>query len=539
MGRRIQQSTSTRSQAASARSELGPTTLTSRSMRLLPVRARGRARGRRLHMSKRSQQLANPTGRQENAFTRLCDSSSASSPTIATTDDQSNVATRSVTSSTKAQQPDANNTPTPVDYSSLTVKNLKSILRDRGLQVSGRKADLVQRLEEHDALNQVGARGLGHDVAPVGTQWKEQKWGDSFAKAYLKKSLLDDKFIANLENLKEALRIERERVAQEEKEFLREQRNGMTLKATVAVSPLRALSIGKDMSLNFLFLTGKKAIGDPGYSDIDNVTITREGHSREVRASIELLPAPSELLQHRVGLDTLQRMLYMEGGRLGTRWQTQRQYELRALIVAASDTDLAHGHPYRKTARSKTKKTKKSEEQKSRSAWSVSIETQRIRTSEALFALVIAATMIREGRLTYMPAPNHAPPQRHAQVHHFQSAPYTVKNITAYHNESDDRLATLGAGLTLRLRLGRTPCVRASSTSRVQLENSPTRGRGDLRSLTLNFYPLAELSWRPVQLAAGATYAVRLKTLSAVRVQLETSPPCGRGNLRSLTQNIR
>ncbi|EJK59405.1 hypothetical protein THAOC_20379 [Thalassiosira oceanica] len=117
-----------------------------------------------------------------------------------------------------------------------------------GLQVSGRKADLVQRLEEHDALNQVGARGLGHDVAPVGTQWKEQKWGDSFAKAYLKKSLLDDKskirsmtpaevylshpsfacypkdrFIANLANLKEALRIERERVAEEEKEFLREQ----------------------------------------------------------------------------------------------------------------------------------------------------------------------------------------------------------------------------------------------------------------------------------------------------------------------------
>ncbi|EJK55336.1 hypothetical protein THAOC_24939 [Thalassiosira oceanica] len=114
MGRRIQQSTSTRSQAASARSELGPTTLTSPSMRLPPVRQM-RARGRRLHMSKRSQQLANPTGRREDAFTRLRDSSSAS-PTITTTDDQSNIATRSVTSSTKAQQPDANNTPTPVDY---------------------------------------------------------------------------------------------------------------------------------------------------------------------------------------------------------------------------------------------------------------------------------------------------------------------------------------------------------------------------------------------------------------------------------------
>ena len=125
MGRRIQQSTFARSQAASAsaRSELGSTTLTSPSMRLPPVRARGR----RLHMSKMSQQLANPTGRQGDTFTRSRDSSSAS-PTIATTDDQSNVATRSVTSSTKAQQPGANNTPTPVDYSSLIVTNLKSIL---------------------------------------------------------------------------------------------------------------------------------------------------------------------------------------------------------------------------------------------------------------------------------------------------------------------------------------------------------------------------------------------------------------------------
>ena len=74
------------------------------------------------------------------------------------------------------------------------------------------------------------------------------KWADSFAKAYLKKSLLDDKskihsltpaevylshpsfacypkdrFIANLANLKEALRIEHERVVQEEKEFIQEQ----------------------------------------------------------------------------------------------------------------------------------------------------------------------------------------------------------------------------------------------------------------------------------------------------------------------------
>mmetsp|Transcript_3350 Transcript_3350/g.6645 ORF Transcript_3350/g.6645 Transcript_3350/m.6645 type:complete len:183 (+) Transcript_3350:20-568(+) len=151
MARRIQQSTSTRSQAASARSELGPTTLTSTSMRLPPMPP-VRARGRRLHMSKRSQQLANPTGRQVGAFTRLRDSSSAS-PTFATTDDQSNVATRSVTSSTKAQQPDANNTPKPVDYSSLTVTNLKSIIERSRLTSVGQKsrfgstARRIRRLE--------------------------------------------------------------------------------------------------------------------------------------------------------------------------------------------------------------------------------------------------------------------------------------------------------------------------------------------------------------------------------------------------------
>ena len=37
-----------------------------------------------------------------------------------------------------------------VEYSSLTVVKLKDLLRDRGLKVSGRKAELIQRLEEYD-----------------------------------------------------------------------------------------------------------------------------------------------------------------------------------------------------------------------------------------------------------------------------------------------------------------------------------------------------------------------------------------------------
>ncbi|EDK38016.1 hypothetical protein PGUG_02114 [Meyerozyma guilliermondii ATCC 6260] len=39
------------------------------------------------------------------------------------------------------------------DYSSQTVASLKEVLKSRGLAVDGKKADLVQRLTEHDAQN--------------------------------------------------------------------------------------------------------------------------------------------------------------------------------------------------------------------------------------------------------------------------------------------------------------------------------------------------------------------------------------------------
>ena len=40
------------------------------------------------------------------------------------------------------------------DYSTQTVAQLKEILKGKGLSIEGKKADLVQRLHEHDTQQQ-------------------------------------------------------------------------------------------------------------------------------------------------------------------------------------------------------------------------------------------------------------------------------------------------------------------------------------------------------------------------------------------------
>ncbi|EJK44602.1 hypothetical protein THAOC_36846, partial [Thalassiosira oceanica] len=78
-----------------------------------------------------------------------------------------------------------------------------------------------------------------------------------------------------------------------------------------------------------------------------------------------------------------------------------------AKSIGTQSSRIGHFDQSIEKLRGEIENEQKSEEQKSRSAPSVLIETQRIRTSEALFALVIAATMSREGRLrrlTYMSA---------------------------------------------------------------------------------------------------------------------------------------
>ena len=45
------------------------------------------------------------------------------------------------------------------DYASLKVEELKKLLSDRGLPLSGKKADLVARLQENDAAAKPEAKG--------------------------------------------------------------------------------------------------------------------------------------------------------------------------------------------------------------------------------------------------------------------------------------------------------------------------------------------------------------------------------------------
>ena len=44
-----------------------------------------------------------------------------------------------------------------MDYESMTVAELKEILKARGLKVSGKKAELIQRLSENETTNSATA----------------------------------------------------------------------------------------------------------------------------------------------------------------------------------------------------------------------------------------------------------------------------------------------------------------------------------------------------------------------------------------------
>lgn len=124
--------------------------------------------------------------------------------------------------------------PEQIDYGNLKVKELKKLLKERNLKVSGRKHELVSRLEINDA-EQSGV---------VTKVWKEERWSDSVAKAILLKCLLDEnskihimtseqvqdshpafkpyptnRFAANLDNLRASVKRTKETTLQDEKDF--------------------------------------------------------------------------------------------------------------------------------------------------------------------------------------------------------------------------------------------------------------------------------------------------------------------------------
>ena len=64
------------------------------------------------------------------------------------------------------------------DYESMTVAQLKELLKEQGLPVSGKKSDLVARLQ--DAAGQ--AEDIVEDEAPVedadDDNWDDEDWDD-------------------------------------------------------------------------------------------------------------------------------------------------------------------------------------------------------------------------------------------------------------------------------------------------------------------------------------------------------------------------
>lgn len=120
----------------------------------------------------------------------------------------------------------------------MTCNGLKAILRHRGLAVSGRKHELISRLEADDLNDGSNSRSW-----PTGQEWK-----NSFAKAFLVKCLDDpgskfnsmtpeqiydshqsfhsyprDRFVINVTNLKASRARVKEIIAEDEREFSLEQ----------------------------------------------------------------------------------------------------------------------------------------------------------------------------------------------------------------------------------------------------------------------------------------------------------------------------
>ena len=87
------------------------------------------------------------------------------------------------------------------DYESMTVAQLKELLKEEGLPVSGKKSDLIARL--HEAAGE--AEEMVEDDAPVEDveeedSWDDEDWDDEDEDVYMvkQKPVLDDDMKAAL-----------------------------------------------------------------------------------------------------------------------------------------------------------------------------------------------------------------------------------------------------------------------------------------------------------------------------------------------------
>ena len=87
------------------------------------------------------------------------------------------------------------------DYESMTVAQLKELLKEQGLPVSGKKTDLIERLQEAAG----GAEEVVEDEAPVeeaadDDAWDDDDWEDEGEEVYMvkQKPVLDEEMKAAL-----------------------------------------------------------------------------------------------------------------------------------------------------------------------------------------------------------------------------------------------------------------------------------------------------------------------------------------------------
>ena len=87
------------------------------------------------------------------------------------------------------------------DYESMTVAQLKELLKEQDLPVSGKKSDLIARLQEAgDDVDEVMEEAAPAEEAADDDTWDDEDWDDEDDDVYMvkQKPVLDDEMKAAL-----------------------------------------------------------------------------------------------------------------------------------------------------------------------------------------------------------------------------------------------------------------------------------------------------------------------------------------------------